>query len=79
MTSPPWTARTVKKRRAWHDITALGQHTWSNDVGRGMTSLPWTARTIEKLRAWHDITALGQLTRSSTLGMDDITAFGQHT
>ena len=28
------------RRRAWHAITALGQHTWSDDVGRGMPSLP---------------------------------------
>ena len=37
----PWTARTVEQRRAWHDIIALGQHTRSNDVRRGMTSLPF--------------------------------------
>ena len=30
----------VRRRRAWHDITALGQHTWSEDVGCGMTSTP---------------------------------------
>ena len=26
--------------QAWHAITVLGQHTWSNDVGRGMPSPP---------------------------------------
>ena len=36
----PWTAGTVRRHRAWHDITALLQHTRSNDVGPGMTSLP---------------------------------------
>ena len=35
-----WAAHTVRLRRAWHDITALGQHTRSDDVGRGMTSPP---------------------------------------
>ena len=30
----------VGLRRAWHDITALGQHTLSNDVGHGMPSSP---------------------------------------
>ena len=30
----------VGLRRAWHDIIALGQHTRSNDVGRGMPSSP---------------------------------------
>ena len=28
-----WAAHTVDRRRAWHDITALGQHTWSATSG----------------------------------------------
>ena len=32
-----WKAHTVE-RRAWHAIIAFGQHTQSNDIGRGMTS-----------------------------------------
>ena len=36
----PWTAHSVERHRAWHDITALGQHTRSNDVRRGITSQP---------------------------------------
>ena len=39
-----WTAHTVglgRQRRAWHDIIALGQHTRSDYVGRGMTSPPF--------------------------------------
>ena len=35
-----WTAHTVERRRGWHAIIALGQHTQSNDVGRGMSSSP---------------------------------------
>ena len=35
-----WTAHSVERHRAWHDITALGQHTRSNDVRRGITSQP---------------------------------------
>ena len=38
-----WTAHTVglgRQHRAWHDITALGQHTRSDYVGRGMTLAP---------------------------------------
>ena len=35
-----WESHTVKRRRAWHDITALGQQTRSNDVGCHMTSPP---------------------------------------
>ena len=39
-----WIAHTVglgRQRRAWHDITALGQHTRSDYVGCGMTSPPF--------------------------------------
>ena len=36
----PWTAHMVGRCRAWYDITALSQHTRSNDVGRGMPSSP---------------------------------------
>ena len=35
-----WAAHMVKRRWAWHDITAFGQHTRSNDVGRDMPSPP---------------------------------------
>ena len=35
-----WTAHTDKRRRAWHAIIDFGQHTRSNDVGRGMPSSP---------------------------------------
>ena len=46
-----WTAHTVERRRAWHDITALGRHARSNDVGSGMTSQP--------LHVTHGQTSLG--------------------
>ena len=36
----PSTTHTVGRRRAWHELTALGQHTRSDYVGRGMTSPP---------------------------------------
>ena len=29
----PWTAHTVRRRPVWHSITALGQHTRSNNIG----------------------------------------------
>ena len=35
-----WAAQTVERRWAWHDITALGLHAQSGDVGYGMTSPP---------------------------------------
>ena len=35
-----WAADTVERRRAWHDITSLGQYTRSDYVGCPMTSPP---------------------------------------
>ena len=35
-----WAAYTIERRRAWHAIIALRQHTQSKDVGRGMISPP---------------------------------------
>ena len=35
-----WAAHTVERRWAWHDITAFGQHTRSNDVERDMPTPP---------------------------------------
>ena len=46
-----WAAHTVKRRWAWHDITAFGQHTRSNDVERDMPSPP--------LHSTHGRTTLG--------------------
>ena len=65
-----WTAHTVERRRAWHDITLLGLHARSNNVGSCMTSLPLDRTHGRQRRAWHDITALGQYTRSAMSGMD---------
>ena len=64
-----WAAQTVERRRAWHEITALGLHRRLDDDGCGMTSLPLDSTHGRQLRAWHDITALGQHTRSATSGM----------
>ena len=36
----PWVAHTVERRRTWHTVIAVGQHTRLNDVGRGMPSSP---------------------------------------
>ena len=54
-----WEAQTVRRRRAWHAITALGQHTWSDDVERGMPSLPLDSTHGRMTWAWYVITALG--------------------
>ena len=51
-----WTAHSVERRRMWHDIIAVGQHTWSNDIGRGMTSPPFDCthdRTTSSVASYH--------------------------
>ena len=53
-----WEAHTVKRRWAWHDITAFGQHTRLNDVRRGIPSSPIGSKHARQRRAWHDNTAL---------------------
>ena len=63
-----WAAHTVERRRAWHDITSLGLHAWSEVVGRGMTSPPLDSTHGRQRRVWHDITALGQHIRSEYFG-----------
>ena len=65
-----WTTHIVERRRAWHAIIAFGQHTRSNDVGRGMPSCLWEAYTGKRRRAWYDITAFGHHTRSNVVGHD---------
>ena len=37
----PLTENTIEQRWAWHAIISLGQHTRSNDVGRGIASTPF--------------------------------------
>ena len=80
----PLTTHTVKRRRAWHAIIALGRQTRSNNVRRDMPSLPLgstegrttsgvachhrPAHTVERRRAWHAIIAFGQHTRSNNVG-----------
>ena len=68
MTSPPLDCTHGRQSGAWHDITALGQHTRSDDVERGMTSPPLGSTHGRQRQAWHDITTFGQLTRSNDIG-----------
>ena len=63
-----WATHTVERRRAWHDITALGQHTQSKDVCMACNHHLWAAHTIERRLAWHAIIAFGQHTRSNDVG-----------
>ena len=75
-----WEAHTVERHRAWHDITALGLHAWSDNVGRYMTSPPFhsTHGRMTSGEACHH-----RLWAAHTDGLRrawyDITALGQHT
>ena len=76
----PWTAHTVGRRRAWNEITALGQHTRSNYIGRGMTSLPLDSTHGRKTlgKAFHHRLWAAR-TDKRRWARHDITALGQHT
>ena len=76
----PWTARMVRRRQAWYDITALGQHTRSNDVGRGLPSLPLGSshgRTTSGVACHHRPWTTHTVGRRRA--WNDIIALGQHT
>ena len=52
----PWMANTVGRRQVLHAITAFGNHTRSNDVGRGMTSTPLNStygQTTSGVKCYH--------------------------
>ena len=60
-----WAAQTVRQRRAWHAITSLGQHTWSDDIGRGMPSSSLGSTNGQTTPMWHANITFGQHTRSN--------------
>ena len=63
-----WEAYTVGRRRVWHAIMALGQHTWSHYVGRGRLSSPLgSIHRVGQCWAWHAIIALGKHTWSDNV------------
>ena len=73
-------AHTVERRRAWHAIIAFGQHTRSNDVGRGMPSSPLGSthgRTTSGVACHHRLWAAHTVERRRA--WHAIIAFGQHT
>ena len=63
-----WAAHMIVRRWAWHDITSLVMHAWSDDVGRGITSPPLDSTLGRQRRAWHEITAFGQHIQSNDIG-----------
>ena len=75
-----WAAHTIERRRVWHDITSLGLHAWSEDVGRGMTSPPLDnthGRPTSGMACHHRLWAAHIVKRRQA--WHDITAFGKHT
>ena len=75
-----WAAHTVDRRRVWHAIIALRQHTQSKDVGRGMTSLPLDSthgRTTSGVACHHRLWATHTIERR--LAGHAILAHGQQT
>ena len=59
MTSPSLDSIHGRHRRAWPNVTVLGQHTRYDDVGRVVTSPPLESTHGQQRRAWHAITVLG--------------------
>ena len=80
MTSLPLDKTHGRQRRAWHDITAFGQHTWSDYVGCGMTSLLLDSthgRTTSGVACHHHLWKAQKVGRCRP--RHAIVAFGQHT
>ena len=68
MPSSPLGSTHGRQRREWHDITAFGKHTRSDNVRHGMTSPPLGKTHGWQRQAWHDNTAFGQHTWSKNVG-----------
>ena len=58
----------VERRRASHAIITFGQHTRSNDIGRGIPSSPLGSTDGRTTSAWHVIIAFVRQTRSNDVG-----------
>ena len=75
----PLAPHTVRRRRTWHAIIASGQHTRSNDVGRGIPSSPLGStdgRTTSAVACHHRLWAAHTVGRRRALHA--IIALGQH-
>ena len=80
MPSSPLAAHTVERRQAWHAIIALGQHTRSDGVERGMPSSPLGSthgRTTSDVAYRHRRGAAHTVERRRA--WHAIIALGQHT
>ena len=80
MTSPHLDSTHGQQRRAWHDITALGQYTQSDDVWRCMTLPPLDSthdRTTSGVTCQYRLWATHMVERRRA--WHGITSFGQRT
>ena len=80
MTSPPLDSTHGWQRRAWHHITAIGKHTRSDDIERGMASLPYDSthgQTMSGVARHHRL--LTAHTVAKRRAWHAIIAFGLHT
>ena len=64
----PWTTRTVGRRRAWYDITALRRTHSQTTSGVTCHHRLWTTHSVKRHRVWHAIITVGQHTRSNDVG-----------
>ena len=70
----------VERRQAWDDISALGLHTWLDNVGRSMPSSPLDSthdRTTSGVACNHRLWVAQMVERRRA--WQDITALGLHT
>ena len=67
------------QRRAWHDITALGQHTRSATSGVAWHHRPWTEHTVGYVGRGMPSPPLDYTHGWQCRAWHDITALGQHT
>ena len=74
-----WAAQSVELRRAWNEITALGLHRRSDDVGCDMTSSPLDSthdRTTSGVACHHRLWVAHTIKQRQA--WNDITTFGQY-
>ena len=71
--------RTVGRRRAWHDIIPLGQHTRLATSGVARHHRPWTAHMVGNVGRGMTSPPLDNTHRRQRRVWHDITFLGQHT
>ena len=79
MPSSPVGSTHGRQRQAWHEITALGLHRRSDDVGCDMTSSPLDSthdRTMSGVACHHRLWVAHTIKQRQA--WNEITAFGQH-